>query len=140
MKAIEFIKDLEQKAEQFNKQDIRVLNDDTLPIGKAFRHGDVYIIRVPMTHKVGKQVDNRQIVDGASLGARHILKGNVTVYEGVEHPKGVNNRMPLGYAFDVEDAVLTHPEHAYGEFNFKSKARFQTIGQIDLRTMRRVSD
>lgn len=140
MNAVEFIKELEQKAEQLNKQDVRIINDKTMPIGKGFRHGDVYVIRVPMTHAVGEEVPNRQIVDGASLGARHILKGAVKVYKGIKHPEGVNSRMPLGYAFDVDDAVLTHPEHAYGEFCFKTTARFQTIGQIDLRTMQRVSD
>jgi hypothetical protein len=140
MNAVEFIQKLEKESQELNKSDVRILNDETIPIGKAFRQGDVYLVRVPLNHIVGEEVDVRQIVDGASLGARHILKGAVKVYKGIKHPDGVNSRMPLGYAFDVDDAILTHPEHAHGELCFRNTARFQTIGQIDARTLRRVSD
>lgn len=142
MTAQETIKQLQEKAVELNKKDVRIVNNKTVPIGKAFRQGDVYCIRVPLTHPVGKELKLRQIADGVSVGARHILKGDVKVYEGVKHPEGVNSRLKPGYAFDVnlEGAVLTHPEHAHGEFCFDTVARFQVVHQIDLLTMQRVSD
>lgn len=142
MKTLEIMKQIEEKAKELNKNDIRILNDETMPIGKGFRHGDVYLHRVSINHPVGKELDRRQIADGASLGARHILKGSVKVYEGVQLPWYVNNGYPLGYAFDVmeEGAILTHPEHAHADICHKGLARYQVTHQMDMRTLQRVSD
>lgn len=140
MNALEAIKKIEEKAKELNKQDVRILNDKTVPIGKGFRQGDLYLIRVPLNHPVGEEVNIRQIADGTSLGARHILKGSVKVYQGTTHPTGVNTRYPLGYAFDADDAILEHPEHAHGEICHSKTARYQVIHQMDMRTLQRVSD
>lgn len=140
MNALEAVKMIQEKAKELNKQDVRIINDKTVPIGRVFRQGDIYLFRVPLTHPVGEEVNIRQLVDGVSVGARHILRGNVKVYEGKEHPLGVDNKYPLGYAFDVDDAVLEHPEHAHGEICHKTTARYQVIHQIDMLTMRMVSD
>jgi hypothetical protein len=110
---------------------------------KCFRQGDLYVFRVPEDFPVGDRVHRKQIADGMSLGARHILRGRFKVYEGVKPPV----RLPelhmrakaLGYAFDIEDGgVLTHPEHDH--FKFTRGGRFQVTHQIDLRTLRRVAD
>ena len=140
MNVIEKIKELQEKAVELNKEDIRIINDKTVPLGKVFRQGDLYLFHVPIIHEVGEEIHIRQLADGVSMGARHILKGNVKVYQGVKHPSGVNNRYPLGYAFDVDDAVLQHPEHAHGEFCYKKTVRFQVLHQMDMQTMKRVFD
>lgn len=140
MNAIDTIEKLQQKAKELNVKDVRIINDETVPLGKVFRQGDLYLFRVPNDHPVGDEVSIRQIADGVSMGARHILKGDVKVYAGKKHPNGVNTRYPLGYAFDVEDAILEHPEHAHGEICYKSRVRFQVLHQIDMLTMKRVSD
>lgn len=140
MNVIEKIKELEEMAVKLNKKDIRIINDKTVPLGKAFRQGDLYLIHVPNNHEVGEEINIRQLAEGVSMGARHVLKGNVKVYQGIKHPQGVNNRYPLGYAFDVDDAVLEHPEHAHGEICYKKTTRFQVMHQMDMQTMRKVSD
>ena len=108
----------------------------------GFRQGDIYVLRVPDNHPVGQSVKSNQIADGVSIGARHILNGDFTVYEGVKsHAKvqELHSRAGLGYAFDVEPTtVLTHPEH--DNYVFKTKGRFQVHHQVDLRTLRRVVD
>lgn len=137
---IEKINELTELAKQLNVKEIRIINDKTVPLGKVFRQGDLYIFHVPMNHEVGEEINIRQLADGISMGARHILKGNVRVYVGVKHPNGVNNRYPLGYAFDVDDAVLEHPEHAHGDICYNKTTRFQVVHQMDMITMRKVSD
>lgn len=140
MNTLELMKEIEEKAKELNKKDVRIINDETVPIGKVFRQGDLYIFRVPLDHQVGEEVNIRQIADGVSMGARHILKGNVKVYVGLRHPDGVDTKYPLGYAFDVEDAILEHPEHAHGEICHGTTARYQVLHQMDMRTLQRVSD
>lgn len=140
MNTVEIIKELQEKAVLLNKKQTRIINDKTVPVGKVFRQGDLYLFHVPITHPVGDEVNIRQLADGVSMGARHILKGNVKVYQGVKHPDGVNNRYPLGYAFDVDDAIIEHPEHAHGDICYKKTVRFQVLHQIDMQTMKRVSD
>lgn len=119
-----------------NKQEPRVLNNHT--VGDIIRQGDLYIHSVNNDHPVGGELERKQLADGTSLGARHILMGGV-VFEGKKHPDWVSKNFPLGYAFDVKDkAVITHPEHAHIEIN--CPGRFQVTHQFDIRTQRRVAD
>lgn len=138
MNAVKTIKELTEKAKKLNKQEKRVINE--FPIGKAIRQGDIYIHRVSNDHPVGDMLDIRQIADGTSLGARHILVGDVKVYQGIELPVYVNKLWPLGYTFDIGDegATITHPEHAWD--CIQVKGRYVTTHQMDMMTMRKVSD
>lgn len=138
MNALEAIKQIENKARELNVQDMRQMKG--LKVGQCARQGDVYIHRVADDHSIGEELNRRQIADGVTLGARHVLKGNVKVYEGVKLPSYVNSRYPLGYVFDVteEGAVLEHPEHAH--FDICDKGRYQVTHQMDMRTLQRVSD
>jgi len=109
---------------------------------KCFRQGDVYIFRVPSDWPVGDAVKRDQIVDGVSLGSRHVLKGKFEVYRGVKLPDCINNtnkRACMGYAFDaVQGCELIHPEHDH--YVFADGGRFQVLHQIDMRTLKRVAD
>ncbi len=135
MQILEAIEEIKTKAKVHNTKECRIIRQHV--IGKCIRQGDIYIHMVANDHPVGNEINIRQIVDGTSIGSRHILTGTVKVYEGTNLPNWVN-RMPLGKAFDVVDAcVVTHPEHAHVQF---VKGRYQVTHQIDLRTMQRVSD
>lgn|SRR3990167_3690141 len=138
MNTLEAMKKIEEKAKELNRNEVRVVKN--LPIGKAIRQGDLYVHRVADNHPIGDQLKIRQIADGFTMGARHILKGDVKVYEGKALPKYVNSRWPVGYAFRVgsEGAVLTHPEHAH--IDLCDEGLYQVTHQMDIRTMQRVSD
>lgn len=138
MKTVEIIKELTKKAIQLNRKETR--NVKNIPIGKAIRQGDVYIHRVSDNHPVGDLLSIRKIADGTSIGSRHILIGDVKVYQGVQLPNYVNKLWPFGYAFDVgkEGCTITHPEHAH--IDICVEGRYQVTHQMDMVTMRKVSD
>lgn len=138
MKTVEIIKDLTEKAVKLNRKETRIVKE--WPIGKAVRQGDVYLHRVDMKHPIGEGLNIRQIADGTSIGSRHILLGDVKVYQGIKLPSYVNDRWPLGYTFDVgqEGATVTHPEHAH--IDICVKGRYVVTHQMDMQTMRKVSD
>lgn len=138
MKILETIKEIEQKAKELNKNDTRIVKN--LPIGRVVRQGDIYVHHIAKNHPVGEEVKIRQIADGFTMGARHILRGDVQVFIGKKLPHYVNSRWPIGYAFKVgpEGAVLTHPEHAHIEFC--DEGLYQVTHQMDMRTMQRVAD
>lgn len=141
-KTIEVINQIKEVGKQNQKrhksQKTHFVTDKT----KAFRQGDIYIMRVKDNHPVGQEVKRNQIADGVSIGARHILNGEFKVYEGTTaHPAvgELHARAGLGYAIDIEPTtVLTHPEH--DNYVFKTRGRFQVHHQVDLRTLRRVAD
>lgn len=138
MNTVEIIKELSEKAVKLNIKEKRIIKN--CPIGKGWRQGDIYIHRVSNNHPVGDILDIRQIADGTSLGARHILVGDVKVYQGKQLPSYVNSLWPLGYCFDVgkEGATITHPEHAWD--CIEVPGRYQVTHQMDMYTMRKVSD
>lgn len=138
METIEAIQRIIKEAEENNTQEMRVLKQHV--VGKvAARHGDVYLHMVANDFPIGKEIDCAQIVDGNSIGSRHILTGDFRVYEGVNLPKYVSKQFfTVGKAFDVFDrAILTHPEHAHVSL---VRGRYIVSHQIDMRTMQRVSD
>lgn len=138
MNTVETIKVLSEKALELNMKTNRIIK--TIEIGKAIRQGDLYIHRVSDNHPVGETLDIRKIADGTSIGSRHILIGDVVVYQGAKLPSYVNDRYPLGYTFDVgnEGATITHPEHAH--IDICVKGRYVVTHQMDMLTMKRVCD
>jgi len=140
MNVIEAIKKVENHAKEISKQDTRVVNEHV--VGNVVRQGDVYIHFVDDSFKVGEELQIKQIADGVSMGARHILKGHVKVYECDTLPEYMHSDFDgmVSYAFDVygDGAVLTHPEHAHIEMGFKG--RCIVTYQMDMRTRQRVQD
>lgn len=138
MKIVEIIKELTEKAVKLRCKKSRVIKEWS--IGKSVRQGDLYLHRVSNNHEIGDMLDIRQIADGTSIGSRHILIGDVKVYQGVQLPSYVNKLWPLGYTFDVseERATVTHPEHAH--IDICVKGRYVVTHQMDMMTMQRVSD
>lgn len=138
MNTVETIKTLSEKAVELNIKTNRIIKN--IGIGRAIRQGDLYIHRVSDSHPVGEMLHIRKIADGTSIGSRHILIGDVVVYQGVKLPSYVNASYPLGYTFDVgnEGATVTHPEHAH--IDICVKGRYVVTHQMDMSTMKRVSD
>ena len=140
MNTLEAIRKIENHAETISTQDVRSIKKHQP--GKCIRQGDVYIHMVKADFPVGEELKIRQVADGISMGARHILKGNVRVYKCNKLPSYMHrdfNGM-VSYAFDVygEGAVLTHPEHAHIEMDFKGSC--VVTYQMDMQTRRRVQD
>ena len=109
MNAIERIRHLREVASRFR-------SGDWIDTGAGVCHqGDVYVHAVPSTHPHGRPLETRQIAFGTTQGSRHILEGDVQVFEGTALPEGVLPRTPLGPFFLVGPggARLTHPEHSH---------------------------
>lgn len=137
---IEAIKKIKDHAEKISTQDIRVVKKHV--VGKAIRQGDLYIHMVKDDFPVGDKIETRQLAEGISLGARHILAGKCKVFVCKELPAymSTNFRTLVNFAFDVygEGAVLTHPEHAHIEF--PCAGRYVVTYQMDARTLVKVRD
>lgn len=117
-----------------------------MEIGSVIMQGDVYLHRLPDDFKHGKRIGKgeTQIAVGQGVGARHVVCGDVEVYEGVELPPGVSapmnvqDREIMGPVIVArKPAKLTHPEHAHHEF---PEGTYGVTYQYDPRTMRRVQD
>ena len=124
--------------------DIRIVR--RMAVGSAGHQGDVYYHALPANHPRGKLIATGkcQVALGTNMGARHVVEGELEVYEGVKLPNGVKAPMDveateiLGPVVVAKGRwVLSHPEHAHhhicaGVVGFTY--------QYDPRTMRRVQD
>jgi hypothetical protein len=122
------------------------------PVGKAVRQGDVYILRLPDNAKLTNATKNRQLAPGTTKGSRHIVEGEVKLFQGWTPPADLFAstakalsvsrerllEMLAGPAIEANGAFrVTHPEHA--DFTLP-KGRYGTWGQLDPKTMQRVQD
>lgn len=138
----ETIQKIQEKANENQTNElIRKQQVPKMEIGQAYRQGDLYIFRVADDHPVGEVLDRRQLAEGQSIGARHVLLGDFVVYEGVKVPDNVSDihaRACLGFAFDVTgECINAHPEHSHFVL---PKGRYQVWHQVDLRTLERAAD
>lgn len=96
--------------------DHTVRRNFAIAVGQAIHQGDVYLVRVEPTHPKGKLLGTRQIALGNSIGSRHIVRGDIEVYEGVDFPpvmlEDCKERERLGPRLVWRSGTLTHPEHA----------------------------
>lgn len=144
MKVLDVINQIQKEAIENTKKSeqrkrTRVINK--IEIGQVIRQGDIYIIRVNDDHTIGDIVDNRQLVDGVSVGSRHVLVGDdISVYEGKALPYFFMTGFPVSYAFRIKTgaAVITHPEHDY--IRIEVPGLYQVTQQMDARTKRAVID
>lgn len=138
MEILDAIKKVENAATKA-KNDERFVK--ALDIGRMVRQGDVYLHKVSADHPAGGLRASSQLAEGQTIGARHIVKGDVKVYDGVAFPGYFEAGFPtvaLGPVVDVFNrATLTHPEHA--DYSLPT-GRYQVTYQIDARTRRAVSD
>lgn len=113
-------------------------------VGEVAHQGDVYLTRVADDHPRGKLLGTRQIAVGTTIGSRHVVEGNVEVYEGTTLPPdfvlpdGASVEDMLGPVVVVRSsAVLTHPEHAHHALECGTD---QVTYQWDATSKRRVAD
>jgi len=119
-------------------------DNSDIKIGEVIHQGDVYLHAVADTHPRGELLGTRQVAVGNTVGARHIVEGNVKVYAGVKYPNWVKDpegsqpNAILGPVVVVEsEAVLTHPDHAHHTLRV---GLYQVTYQYNPRTMRTVQD
>lgn len=115
-----------------------------LNVGECYRQGDLYIFRVASSHPRGEEVKRRQLADGQSIGQRHVLvDGEFKIYKGTTAPVKstlVHERAGcIGYAFEVLSKTCrnSHPEH---DHFILEKGHYQVWHQVDLQTLRKVTD
>lgn len=113
-------------------------------LGTVLHQGDVYLHRVSDDHPRGKALGTRQVAVGTTVGSRHVVEGDVQVFEGTQLPKGVEEPewcapgSLLGPVVVAKStATLTHPEHAHHRF---PAGVWQVTYQADYSTQRRVAD
>lgn len=108
-------------------------------IGQVARQGDVYLHRVSDVHGHGPETRNRQLALGTTQGSRHVVEGDVTVYEGRTLPDWCEAGTFLGPCLVVGEsgAVVTHPEHAHVALG---PGCYQVTHQMDAATRQRVAD
>lgn len=80
--------------------------------GEAIRQGDIYVVRIAKAPKqVGMLTANRQLAPGQTRGSRHVVEGELKVYEAPERGSPLEGPVVVATkAFRV-----THPEHAHFE-------------------------
>ncbi len=114
-------------------------------VGKTvLQQGDVYLHCVADDHPRGKKLGTRQVAVGTSVGARHIAKGDVEVFEGVKLPDYITPAPGVPASEYLGPVVvghsrwgLAHPEHADHE---APDVTWQVTYQVDGLTRRRVVD
>ncbi len=120
---------------------VEIRDARNLPIGEHVRQGDVYLHRMPMPQAMKtKPTGDRQVAVGTTIGARHVVEGDVKVYrEDVGRLANWRDDILLGPVLLVgsEQATLTHPEHAHVVLG---EGCWQVSYQLDARTMRAVMD
>ena len=101
--------DLEETARVRSTSTTRVMTNESLPIGKRIRQGDVYIQRIDSLPENLLPAKSLQLVKGTTKGSRHILLNNPSL-KMFYSPTAIATQGPY---FSTEESVeVTHPEHA----------------------------
>jgi hypothetical protein len=142
MTAIKAIEHIKEVAKTNSNRDASLKTRQVTSSINCFRQGDLYFFRMPNNHPCGEQVERKQLAEGESLGARHVLKGNFKIFKGTTAPPQVSElhaRIGLGFCFDVcPGDICVHPEH--DNYFFETAGRWQVLHQVDLRTLQKVRD
>lgn len=118
------------EAAESSPADVRFIR--TMQIGDVARQGDVYCMRVADDVGRGKETAERQLAPGTTKGSRHVVVGEVRVFEPARRGEQVGPIVVAEQRFVVE-----HPEHAH----FSLPAGTYQVGyQLDYQTRRRVAD
>lgn len=108
-----------------------------LKVGQVVRQGDIYLHRVPDDHPHGQELETRQLAEGTTQGARHLVESGARIYEGTTTPPGCDVPF-LGPLVRARTRLLvSHPEHAEMDL---PRGTYQVTHQQDLLTMQRVLD
>lgn len=121
-------------AQNFAIKDTRTVH--AINVGQFVRQGDVYIERIPKLSG-WNQTENRQLAPGTSQGSRHMVVGEVDVFE-CPNTSGVTSGRLAGPQLDARAPFrVGHPEHADMEL---PAGCYQVWYQTDPRTNKRVLD
>lgn len=81
--------------------------DACLP-GFGVRQGDVYLFMLRREPEHGEELGTRQLVAGNSIGSRHAVEGDATLYKAVSYDRLAG---PIVHA--RSRVTIVHPEHAH---------------------------
>lgn len=139
----EALKHLNEIAQAKPDAEVRVMRRAEIDKTIA-QQGDVYMFRVRDDHPRGNELGTRQVAVGTTVGSRHVVEGDVRVYEGRALPAGVSApdwTTPAEILGPVvvagEEFTLTHPEHAHHRL---PAGTWQVTYQADYSTRQRVAD
>lgn len=115
-----------------------------MKVGETIRQGDIYLVRISelteQERKICKPWKGQQLVRGTQGGARHMAEG-AKLFESDRQrftSKARTATTLLGPIVIAERrCTITHPEHAHFEL---PRGHYQTVYQLDPRTMRQVLD
>lgn len=131
-KVTEFLEKIKLTAKKMPEP--RVLK--SMEIGQTARQGDIYLTRIKSIEKIKtlKIKSSRQIANGSSKGARHIVSDDCIIYENP------NQNIFIGDFIDAnkEGFTLTHPEHAW--ICGFPKGFYQIGFQLDFNRQQRAKD
>ncbi len=94
----------------------------TTSLGDVIRQGDVYLVCIKKLPAKKKPIQERQLAPGTTQGSRHVLKGEVRIYDCDKaelsalikqaNPKADVHVELIGPAFEtVGEVEVDHPEH-----------------------------
>ena len=104
----------------------------TMDKGEIAHQGDVYLVRINDCVDRGVETSNHQLAPGTTKGSRHVVVGDVQVFESIERNELLGPIVVARSRFR-----LTHPEHA--EHSLPS-GTYQVGYQLDYQTRSRVQD
>jgi hypothetical protein len=111
-------------------------------LGDVVRQGDLYLVCLDDNYQGEKVVHERKLAPGTSQGSRHVLEGDVTIWES--NPVRINGEAVhealRGPSFRCnEGSTLTHPEH--GDMNLPNGTTWGVVYQrVHAEEVRRVQD
>lgn len=105
MKVEQVIKKIERAAKK-ETAELRFVR--TCQEGDEIRQGDIYLYPVEVSAPLSKKLATKQLAPGTTQGSRHIVEGNVELFDA-------KMRDPLVGPIVVakERFTVTHPEHAH---------------------------
>ena len=118
--ATEVFQKVVDTAIQNKSERVRHYTNETIPMGKWHRQGDIYIHRVEPSHAHGPRTENYKLAVGTSRGAQHVAmfmhsEDSVKVYHGTTLPSYANPATTFMGPFveSSEEFKIYHPEHAH---------------------------
>jgi len=136
METMEIMQRVKEGAE-LNTPEIRIIKK--CEIGQGYRQGDIYVYRVADDHKHGKKVGSHKLAIGEGEGSNHFAEGEIELFEGTTLPSFLAPGTFLGPLIKAPKGFLnTHPRHAHCKM--EQGGTFQTVHQVDARTLQRVRD
>ena len=132
----------DESRSHFEKAPARHINK--IALNEYVRQGDLYITAVESSHPHGREIQNRQLADGNTMGSRHIVESSEChIYTGTTQSNrwinlGPNDKVLLAPFIKSDKEIhISHPQHS--DFHLPAGC-YQVTVQMDAATKQRVAD